>query len=174
MSAAGDVGRIPSTDPIVVGIVPETVAVVVGAAAELALELGVELHAVHVDASRYVVRRDPDGSQVSLPIDPDLDDEPDSGREQWLRAQVQRSLATYDVDWSFRLLAGEPAHELALLASLVHARMIVVGTRKRGVRRRVEEFFTGSVAVHLAHGQPLPVLVVPTDPSSLGGPHPWE
>jgi len=160
--------------PLVAGVVPGTAAVVLGRVAELAQDLRGELIVVHVDTSRYVVQRNPDGSQLSLPVDPDLEDAPDPRREAALRGQTEDCLAGYRLPWSFRMLAGEPAHELAMLAARLDARMIAVGTRKRGVRRRVEEFFTGSVAVQLTHSQPLPVFVVPTDPGAAGRPLPWE
>ena len=45
--------------------------------------------------------------------------------------------------------------------SQIDARLIVVGTRKRGFGESIREFFTGSVAARLAHRQHRPILVVP-------------
>jgi nucleotide-binding universal stress UspA family protein len=39
--------------------------------------------------------------------------------------------------------------------------MIIVGSRRGGLRSTMHEFFGGSVAAHLAHRQPRPVVVVP-------------
>ena len=47
------------------------------------------------------------------------------------------------------------------VADKTEARLIVVGTRKRGIGESIREFFTGSVAARLAHRQPRPILVVP-------------
>jgi len=47
------------------------------------------------------------------------------------------------------------------LAEQVDARLLVVGTRKRGFGESIREFFTGSVAARLAHRQTRPILVVP-------------
>ena len=54
------------------------------------------------------------------------------------------------------------------------ARYIVVGTREAGLRGSVREFFNGSVAVHLAHRQHRPVIVVPLAPIEGGEKLPWE
>jgi nucleotide-binding universal stress UspA family protein len=52
--------------------------------------------------------------------------------------------------------------------------LIVVGTRHPGVRAGAREFFGGSVAVHLAHRQHRPVLVIPLAPTPHGTKLPWE
>jgi nucleotide-binding universal stress UspA family protein len=52
--------------------------------------------------------------------------------------------------------------------------MIVVGSRRRGVRSGLKEFFGGSVAAQLAHRQHRPVVVVPVAPVPLDTPLPWE
>jgi nucleotide-binding universal stress UspA family protein len=39
--------------------------------------------------------------------------------------------------------------------------MFVVGTRRHGAMRRLEEFVSGSIAKELAMGQERPVLLVP-------------
>ena len=52
--------------------------------------------------------------------------------------------------------------------------MIVVGSRRRGMRSGLKEFFGGSVAAQLAHRQHRPVVVVPVDPVAPGAPLPWE
>ena len=47
------------------------------------------------------------------------------------------------------------------LADQLDARLLVVGTRKRGLGESIREFFTGSVAARLAHRQQRPILVIP-------------
>lgn len=56
-------------------------------------------------------------------------------------------LSRTTVHWHLESLAGEPAHQLALLADELDAVCIVVGTRHPGFRSSAREFFTGSVAI---------------------------
>ena len=80
------------------------------------------------------------------------------------------------IRYSLEQRVGDPAWALARLADEVDARYIVVGTREAGIRGSIREFFNGSVAVHLAHRQHRPVIVVPLAPvpgsgkSAVGGP----
>jgi hypothetical protein len=66
------------------------------------------------------------------------------------------------------------AHGLGRLGDLLHAEMIVVGSRHRGVRSTVQEFLGGSVAGHLAHRQHRLVVVIPLSPVSADEHLPWE
>ena len=52
--------------------------------------------------------------------------------------------------------------------------MIIVGSRRGGLRVSMHEFFGGSVAAHLAHRQSRPVVVIPLSPVPAGGRLPWE
>lgn len=60
------------------------------------------------------------------------------------------------------------------LADELEGDAIVVGTRKPGLRTTAHDFFNGSVAVHLAHRQHRPVIVVPLNPVASGESLPWE
>ena len=60
------------------------------------------------------------------------------------------------VQVEFRELAGDIGQALSRLAEVLDAEMIVVGSRRGGLRASVHDFFGGSVAVHLAHRQPRP------------------
>jgi nucleotide-binding universal stress UspA family protein len=84
-----------------------------------------------------------------------------------VQSQAAAILDGHTVDWSVRQLVGDPALALKHLAETVDARLLVVGTRKRGLGESIREFFTGSVAARLAHRQHRPILVVP-----LGDPVP--
>ena len=157
--------------PVVAGVVPGQPLIVIRQAAALAYSLGVGLVFAYVDVTRYMVQ-DHDGSDdTSAPIDPDGVDEPDDaeGAARSLRETIGAELGDGEAEgaeprWSFVALAGEPARALGRLAENVHACVIVVGTRERGVGARLEEFLVGSVAVHLTHRQHRPVLVIPLDP----------
>jgi nucleotide-binding universal stress UspA family protein len=97
----------------------------------------------------------------SRPIDPDQPDWNTAVFDGGL-AHLIRSVADQEgVRVEFRELAGDIAHALNRLAEVLGAEMIIVGSRRGGVRSSMHEFFGGSVAAHLAHRQPRPVVVVP-------------
>jgi nucleotide-binding universal stress UspA family protein len=160
--------------PVVVGVVPHQPAEVLREGLALASGLRAEVVLAFADRSRYVVEQHPDGSVRSLPIDPDPDDPPGATDGAAILDPVRAELHAAGVRWSFRYLAGEPSRALAGLAAVLDARVIVVGTREHGLRPRLEGFFTGSVAVQLAHRQTVPVLVIPTDVGAREGRLPWE
>lgn len=143
-------------------------------AAELARELGCDLVCAHVDLGRYTVEENRDGSVHSLPLGPDLPELDDDSFDAKLAAQIERVLKPTGVRWTLRALAGEPSRALAHLANTLNVRMIIVGTHEPGLRRGMREFFRSSVAVHLAHRQNRPVLVIPLAPVTDGGALPWE
>lgn len=153
----------PQTDAahgaVIAGVVPDQSPRVVKEAARYAKLLGVPLLVVHVDVTRFVTYEDPDGYVRSAPIDVDM-----SGAADALaRVSEAASAAVGDagVAWSVRQLVGDPALALKHLAEKLDARVIVVGTRRRGLGESIREFFTGSVAARLAHRQHRPILVVP-------------
>lgn len=158
---------------LVAAVVSGTAPRVLHEATDLAAALGTDVLAVYVDPSRRVVARHPDGTVDSVPIDPDADAEPDTRAADALRRLVDGQAGS-GAAVTMVTTAGDPAEEIARLAEHVHARMIVVGTRKPGLAHQVAEFFAGSVAAHLAHQQSRPVLVVPTHPGTFQDPAPWE
>ncbi|QIG38849.1 universal stress protein [Microbacterium sp. 4R-513] len=144
---------------VVVGLVPGEPSRVVKEAARYAKVLGAHLLVVHVDVTRFVTYEDPDGYVHSAPIDMNIGGgEADLER---VRTEADAVLAASGVQWSIRQLVGDPALAIKHLAEDVDARLIVVGTRKRGIGESIREFFTGSVAARLAHRQHRPILVVP-------------
>ncbi|WP_022881413.1 universal stress protein [Gryllotalpicola ginsengisoli] len=147
---------------------------VVQEAALLARKLGDGLVIATVDPARYEVRRNPDGSVVAFDIDPDLGEEVREEFDASAADHLASLVEPTGVPYSLRALAGEPATELAALADEVDADAIVVGTRKPGLRTGAYEFFNGSVAVHLAHRQHRPVIVIPLDPVAPGEKLPWH
>ena len=159
---------------VVVGVVPGQSDDVVIQAALFASRFDAQLVCAFVETSRYVVEELPDGSVRSLPFDPDLPEMRDEVFEPALAAHIDSLLATRNVRWSTRALAGDPARAIGHLAEAVDAAMIVVGTRSRSPRRGIREFFGGSVAAQLAHRQHRPVVVIPLSPVSIEDPLPWE
>jgi nucleotide-binding universal stress UspA family protein len=143
-------------------------------AARFARTFDAALVCAHVDPGRYVVEELPDGSVASLPLDPDLPELKDTDFDQGLVAQVRAAVADDSIDLSFRELAGDVAYALTRLADILDVEMIIVGSRRGGVRAGLKQFLTGSVAAHLAHRQPRPVVVIPVAPVAEGKPLPWE
>jgi nucleotide-binding universal stress UspA family protein len=159
------------TKPVLVAVMPGQPIAVVQAATNLAVQSGSPLICAFVEVSAYAVGpgqdKDKDSGGTARSIDPDgVADFSDTSR---LRANLARELDDGGADWSFQLLAGNPAKALASAAAAVAAWVIVVGTRERGIGHRLEDLLAGSVAVHLTHSQPLPVLVVPLGHAGAGG-----
>lgn len=144
---------------VIVGAVPGHPPRVVKEAARYAVLLGAPLVVVNVDVTRFVTYEDPDGYVHSAPIDIHIA----SGEEDLaiITTNTAEVLKGLDVDWSVRQLVGDPALAMKHLADQLDARLLVVGTRRRGIGESIREFFTGSVAARLAHRQHRPILVVP-------------
>jgi nucleotide-binding universal stress UspA family protein len=159
---------------ILVGVTYGQADVVLRHAARFARTFDAALVCAHVDPGRYVVEELPDGTVASLPLDPDLPELKDTDFDQGLVAQVRAAVADDSIELSFRELAGDVAYALTRLADILDVEMIIVGSRRGGVRAGLKQFLTGSVAAHLAHRQPRPVVVIPVAPVAEGKPLPWE
>jgi nucleotide-binding universal stress UspA family protein len=144
---------------VIVGVVPDQSPRVLKEGARYAKLFQAPLIVVHVDVTRFVTYEDPDGYVHSAPIDLNI-----AAGEGDLAKVTDAAAAVLDgtgVEWVARQLVGDPAMALKHLADQVDARLLVVGTRKRGFGESVREFFTGSVGARLAHRQHRPILIVP-------------
>lgn len=150
---------------VIVGVIPDQSTRVLAEGARYAKLLGAPLLVVHVDVTRFVTYEDPDGYVHSAPIDINI--AAGEGELEKVRSVASSFLSAHDVPWSVQQLVGDPAMAIKHLAEQVDAKLLVVGTRKRGLGESIREFFTGSVAARLAHRQPRPILIVP-----LGDPVP--
>lgn len=144
---------------VIVGVIPDQSPRVLKEGARYAKLFHAPLAVVHVDVTRFVTYEDPDGYVHSAPIDINIA----SGEGELTRVQDAAAavLADSGVDWTVHQLVGDPAMAIKHFAEQIDARLIVVGTRKRGLGESIREFFTGSVGVRLAHRQHRPILVVP-------------
>ena len=158
LHSVDDEHALPRT-PVIVGVIPGQSPRVVVEAARYASMLDVGLVVVHVDVTRFVTYEDPDGYVHTAPID--LGAVSSASQLEQIRAGAAQALATSPVDWTVHQLVGDPALAIKHLADRLDARLLVVGTRRRGLGESIREFFTGSVAARLAHRQQRPVLVVP-------------
>src|SRR6187200_731713 len=102
-------------------------------AAHFARVFGASLVCAHVDPGRYVVEERPDGSVVSLPLDPELPELKDTDFDEGLVAQVRAAVADDSIDVSFRELAGDVAYALTRLADICDVELIIVGSRRQAV-----------------------------------------
>lgn len=144
---------------VIVGVVPALPSRVMKEAGRYARLLGAPLVVVHVDVTRFITYEDPDGYVHSAPIDINVA----AGESDFaiIQAEAAKILEGHEIEWSVRQLVGDPALAMKHLAEQLDARLLVVGTRKRGLGESIREFFTGSVAARLAHRQHRPILVVP-------------
>jgi nucleotide-binding universal stress UspA family protein len=162
------------TPRIVVGVFPGQPEAVIRHAAVFAERFGAELVCAWADTSRFVTKDGPDGTVESMPLDPDLADTEDPGFPEDYAAEIGGLLDPFDITWSIRYLAGQPARALEHLSAAIQPVMIVVGSRRANMRATVQEFFTGSVASHLAHRQHHPVVVIPLTPVTSDEELPWR
>lgn len=147
--------------PIVTGVLPKQPRRVVLEARSLAESLGSALVFAYVQPNSYLVEWELKKDIVGSSLHPsDIDDDMEADAADVLHV-LQSAMAGSKVEWSLRVLAGEPGKALARLGSELHARLIVVGTRHKGVGARVSELLNGSTASHVVSHQFLPVVVVP-------------
>lgn len=174
-SAGSSVRPLDGSDTtVVVGVADRQAGAVLLVAAAIATQFEARLICAVADPDRYATT-DRTGRRGEWPIDPDAaDDEDPAARVAALEQHVRDVLGDGPPRWSVRSVAGEPSRALADLAADEHAMMIVIGTSRRSLGRSMREFFAGSIAAHLAHRQPRPVLVVPLDPVPDAHALPWS
>jgi nucleotide-binding universal stress UspA family protein len=88
-------------------------------------------------------------------IEPDVHD--DTVRDARTRLDRARSKVPESIPAETILREGDPAEEILRAAGIVHADLIVMGTRARG---RVAQALMGSVATSVIHKARCPVLIV--------------
>ena len=156
----GDAGESDAVQgAVIVGVIPDQPTRVLKEAARYAKLLQAPLVVVHVDVTRFVTYEDPDGYVHSAPIDMNI--AAGEGELAQVQATASSLLAESGIDWSVRQLVGDPAMAIKHLAEQLDAKLLVIGTRRRGLGESIREFFTGSVAARLAHRQPRSILIVP-------------
>ena len=127
-------------------------------AASLVQSLGgslIELVCVWVDETAVS-----DSRGFTVSVDPDIAVSSDAYGADVL-AGLNRAMADVGLPWSARRGVGDPAAELGRVADEVGAAMIVVGSRRSGLRGWTTNLVSGTVAGRLIHNQPRPVVVLP-------------
>jgi nucleotide-binding universal stress UspA family protein len=150
---------------VVVGLSAGTPDRVLDEAVAIARDLGAPLACVYVDETRVPIGEAPGGRVVTAPVVAADHNEP---AEEKLRPElaviadrVVARAAPANVTVTHHTRAGDTVTALARFAVDRDARLIVVGTRRPGVRASLSLLLAGPVASRLARRQPVPVLVVP-------------
>lgn len=151
---------------VIVGVHPDQCVAVVLEAARLADALGRPLVCAYVTEDSYLTEWDRADVREQASLHPADVASAEEGIARELAAAIATALASVDgpaePEWTLRILAGDPGKALARISEELGARLLVVGTRGRGVEPALEEWLGGSVAAHLARDQTRPVVVVPT------------
>ncbi|KQQ09848.1 universal stress protein [Rathayibacter sp. Leaf296] len=160
------------TGPVLVGVAEGQRPEVLRTAARFAKDFGAPLLVLYAAPDPYLVGEYVDPMTGAIPVvgrgrPSDRPTAPPS-----LVAEVESILD--GAEHTFQVAEGEPALALSDAAEKTDARMIVVGTRDSGVLASIAEFLSGSVAVHLAHRQHRPVVVVPRAERDASHRVPWD
>jgi nucleotide-binding universal stress UspA family protein len=156
--------------PLVVGVLPGQSPEVLQTAAALAGKLAAPLLCAYVDEASYLVEWDPARSAHRLSLHPDTDTAEIRAVTKELRSAIGAVCDGLGIDWSLRILAGDPARALGRLAADTDAGMIIVGTPEPGLGHRITAALNGSIAAWLSHHQEHPILIVPVRAAVRG----WE
>ncbi|MCC9068355.1 universal stress protein [Arthrobacter cryoconiti] len=152
-----------SGSPVVVGVIPDQGPVVWERALELAQSWSVPLIAAFVDPASYLIEWAPGNKVLPISLEPVLEpDDETSIAAGELKQSLAAAAAGYEVDWSLRIIGGDPALALGRLAEAVGASTIVIGTRRPGFMAKVDELVSGSLMHRLLTTQAVPVFGIPS------------
>jgi nucleotide-binding universal stress UspA family protein len=146
---------------LVVGVLPGQHPEVLQTAASLAKRLALPVICAYVDEASYLVDWDPARTAHRRSLHRDADDAETREATEKLRSGIGANCDPFKVEWTLRVLPGDPARSIGRLAEDANALMIVVGAPERGVGHRFSAALKGSVAAWLSHHQEQPVLIVP-------------
>lgn len=152
-----------SGSPVIVGVIPDQDPRVWARALELAHSQSVPLIAAFVDPASYLIEWTPGNKVLPISLDPILEPEDETSIAA---AEIKESLTTaaagHDVDWSLRIIGGDPALALGRLAAAAGASTIIIGARRPGFMAKVDEIVSGSLIHRLLTTQTVPVLGIPS------------
>ena len=177
MTAEGDDGAegeaAARVRPVIVGVHRGQSRAVLIEAARLAAELGRPLLCANVSEDSYLTEWDKPGEVAEESLHPTEVGAGEGEAALALTSAIESALADTGIEpsaWSVRLLAGDPAKALGRLAAETDARLVVVGTHRRGFSNTLENWLAGSVGARLTHDQRTPVVVVPVTAKDLATP----
>lgn len=153
-----------SAGPVIVGVHRGQARAVLQEAARLAVELRRPLLCAYVTEDSYLAEWDDPDQVTDESLHPSTVNAGEGEAALALEAAIEAeltALAEQPESWMLRLLAGDAAKALGRLAAETDARLIVVGTHRRGFANTLENWLAGSVGARLTHDQHRPVVVVP-------------
>ncbi|MDJ0356586.1 universal stress protein [Paenarthrobacter sp. PH39-S1] len=152
-----------SGSPVIVGVMPGQNPAVWDRALELAESWSVPLIAAFVDPASYLIEWTPGNQVLPISLDPVLGTDDDTAiAAAQLKEGLAAAAAGYDVDWSLRIIGGDPALALGRLAEAAGASTIIIGARRPGFMAKVDELVSGSLMHRLLTTQTVPVLGIPS------------
>ena len=159
--------------PVIVGVHRGQSRAVLVEAARLASELGRPLLCAYVSEDSYLTEWDKPGDVAQESLHPSEVGAGEGEAVLALTTAIEAALSdagSAPSGWSVRLLAGDAAKALGRLAAETQARLIVVGTHRRGFSNTLENWLAGSVGARLTHDQRTPVVVVPVTAKDVATP----
>ncbi|WP_054011037.1 universal stress protein [Arthrobacter sp. ERGS1:01] len=115
------------------------------------------------DPASYLIEWTPGNQVLPISLDTVLDPEDDTAiAAARLTEALAAAASGYGVDWSLRVIGGDPALALGRLAAAANASTIVIGARRSGFMAKVDELVSGSLLHRLLMTQPIPVLGIPS------------
>ncbi len=97
-------------------------------------------------------------SELSVPIDPNIDAARCEERSQALRAQLQSIRGSRD--WRLQIEIGSTARAVADAARTCGAKLVIVGLTRHS---RLDRMLGRETALHIARESPVPVLALPAE-----------
>lgn len=167
MEEAANSARAPdptAPGPVVVGVHRGQSRAVLDEAARLAVELQRPLLCAYISEDSYLTEWDRPDAVADESLHPTEVGAGEGDAVIELSSAISSALQEgghQPSTWTLRLLAGDAAKALGRLAAEVDARLIVVGTHRRGFSNTLENWLAGSVGARLTHDQQRPVVVVP-------------
>lgn len=141
---------------IVVGVTGQQPDAVLRQAARFARQFEAVLVCGHVDPGSYVVSEHPDGTIESRPIDPDQPHWDSVVFDPALADRIRALAREEHVEVVFRALAGDVGHALGRLAETLEAQMLVVGSRRGGLKTSMHDSSAGPSPCTWCTARPFP------------------
>lgn len=155
--------------PLLVGVMSGQHPEVMEQARELAVVTGRPLVFAlvlnHVDRSEWNGHRYQDFASLH----PDERAEIDSTAITEIRDRVESVMSPATVDWTLRVLLGDPARVLAQVGRELAVSMILIGSHRRMRQLPLSRVLHGSLVARVLSRQDRPVLVIPPAPERAPG-----
>ncbi|MEO6530543.1 MAG: universal stress protein [Specibacter sp.] len=150
------------TGAVLVGLLPEQDPAVLIYAVPLAGAMGVSDIGGYGDPVSFLIEGDHSGNPLGRSLNGALDPEDEAASAvRELEPILQTAAQSHGVQYSLRVLGGDPDMPRGRLAQAASVSVIVVGARRPGLLAGVNEVLTGSVVRKLLATQHVPALAIP-------------